>query len=92
MPTDLTNDQIDFILERFDQTEPALQRRIVARFIQDRSALAVAMIESVKLQTHYAQLLNQYDGGDRTRFEDPQDWLDRMAELDKIPPTQLGDH
>lgn len=30
---ELTDEEIDVLLERFDQTDPALQRRIIARFI-----------------------------------------------------------
>ena len=85
MPTDLTNVQINDILERYDLTDPELQRRILIKFVEDRANLAVALEESVKLQAHYAKLLNQYDGGERLAFENAQEWLDRMVELCKIP-------
>lgn len=32
--SELSDSEVDILLERFDQTEPALQRRIVAAFIQ----------------------------------------------------------
>jgi hypothetical protein len=35
----MTDQEIAQLLERFDQTEPALQRRIVARFVRDRQLL-----------------------------------------------------
>lgn len=30
---DFSKEEVDFLLERFDQTEPALQRQIIARFV-----------------------------------------------------------
>jgi hypothetical protein len=36
---ELTDEQIDELLERFDQTDPALQRRIIARLVADRTVL-----------------------------------------------------
>jgi hypothetical protein len=77
--------EVDQLLERFDQTEPALQRRIVAQVVSDRFALALALAELVKLQAHYAGLLNDFDGGRRVAFESAQAWLDRLAELGTIP-------
>lgn len=42
-----------------------------------------ALEESVKLQSHYAELLNMYDGGARRVFKNATEWLDRLEELDK---------
>lgn len=36
--------------------------------------LESALRESLKLQSHYATLLNQYDGGKRIVFEDAEAW------------------
>lgn len=41
-----------------------------------------ALTESVKLQSHYAKLLNMYDGGKRMQFENVEAWLKRMEEVD----------
>ena len=38
-----------------------------------------ALEESVKLQSHYAEALNLYDGGRRIVFKDSEDWLARLA-------------
>lgn len=38
----LNDEDVDEILFRFDQTEPGLQRRIVAKFAADRENLLVA--------------------------------------------------
>ena len=37
--------------------------------------------ESLKLQSHYARLLNQYDGGERKGFGTIKEWLDRIDEV-----------
>jgi hypothetical protein len=43
--------------------------------------LEVALDESVKLQSHYAVLLNIHDGGKRRTFENAEAWLARLREL-----------
>ena len=43
--------------------------------------LETALEESVSLQSHYAGLLNGYDGGTRKQFSCAQEWLDILAEL-----------
>jgi hypothetical protein len=43
-------------------------------------ALERALEESVKLQSHYAGLLNSYDGGTRLQFENAAHWLKRLKE------------
>lgn len=42
-----------------------------------------ALDESVKLQSHYAELLNMYDGGKRMVFKSGDEWLARLDELKK---------
>ena len=42
-----------------------------------------ALEESVKLQSHYAAILNQYDGGKRICFPSVDAWLDRLKEMKK---------
>jgi hypothetical protein len=49
-----------------------------------RSASRLALEESVKLQSHYAELLNMHDGGQRRTFASAQEWLDRLAELTRV--------
>lgn len=41
--------------------------------------LRAALDESVKLQSHYAGLLNTYDGGRRLQFRDREAWMERLA-------------
>lgn len=37
-----------------------------------------ALEESVKLQSHYAELLNIYDNGQRIKFANATEWLIRL--------------
>ncbi len=50
----------------------------------EHADLLYALDESVKLQSHYATLLNQYDGGQRKPFDSGAAWLDRLKEMGKI--------
>jgi hypothetical protein len=43
--------------------------------------LRAALEESVKLQSHYAVLLNGYDGGERMQFANADAWLARLRDL-----------
>lgn len=43
MADELTDAEIDVLLERFDQTDPKLQRRIVARLVADAARLREAL-------------------------------------------------
>lgn len=40
-----------------------------------------AFRELIKLCSHYARLLNQYDGGHRQTFETPDEWVARLKSL-----------
>lgn len=46
--------------------------------------LEIALKESVKLQSHYAELLNIYDGGERMTFDSPEEWISRLREVKVI--------
>ncbi len=47
--------------------------------------LEIALQESVKLQAHYAQLLNMHDGGRRRIFPDVAAWVARLRETGTLP-------
>jgi hypothetical protein len=49
----------------------------------ERDQLRAALEQSVKLQSHYARLLNQYDNGERLVFDAAYDWLERLSALAK---------
>lgn len=40
-----------------------------------------ALEESVLLQSHYAGLLNMYDGGKRMEFDSADAWIKRLREI-----------
>lgn len=48
--------------------------------------LMIALRESVKFQTHYARLLNGYDGGKRLEFVSPEHWIERLRKVGTLPP------
>jgi flavodoxin len=50
--------------------------------------LWAALEESVKLQSHYAFLLNCHDGGQRKPFDDAQAWVDRLIDIGRLPVGQ----
>jgi hypothetical protein len=47
----------------------------------DREELFRALEKSVDLQSHYASLLNQYDGGKRLKFRTAYEWLERLRKM-----------
>jgi len=47
--------------------------------------LEIGLSESLKLQSHYAELLNMYDGGERRGFKNCQEWIDRLKEIGDMP-------
>ena len=47
-------------------------------------SLLIALHESVKLQSHYAELLNMHDGGERIVFQSAKSWIERLREIGKI--------
>ena len=55
-------------------------------FLRARVAkLEAALEQSVELQSHYAELLNMHDGGQRLTFANVEAWLDRLAALKDEP-------
>ena len=48
-----------------------------------------ALESSVKLQSHYAKLLNMHDGGTRLYFENADAWMARLANLPSVPEWAL---
>ena len=47
-----------------------------------RAENAHALAESVKLQAHYAELLNMHDGGQRMVFPTVEAWLERLTPIE----------
>ena len=53
----------------------------------DLAVLRAALEESVRLQSQYARLLNDYDGDARMTFDDAGAWMERLYE----PPSACSD-
>jgi len=60
-----------------DGDECQIARQLI-RATERADALRAALEESVKLQSHYASLLNQYDGGRRMTFANADAWCMRL--------------
>lgn len=78
--------------EDIEPYEDFLRGRTCAEWIQyaadDAAALLLeALRESVKLQSHYATLLNMHDGGERMTFT-VESWMARLAALKPQEPTR----
>lgn len=66
--------------ERGESFIGMIQANQVQRLRDEIVALREALDESVRLQSHYAALLNDYDGGKRMRFNSDT-WLSRLRAL-----------
>lgn len=51
--------------------------------------LMTALEASVKLQSHYAELLNMHDGGERLQFAHATDWIGRLRAIGEIPGEEV---
>jgi hypothetical protein len=54
--------------------------------IKHSNEMMLALIESVKLQSHYAAQLNAYDEGRRREFSCPAEWIQRLIDTGVIEP------
>lgn len=52
--------------------------------------LLIALHESLKLQNHYAEILNAYDGGERMIFKDIHAWIKRLRFCDNEMRSLAG--
>jgi hypothetical protein len=48
-----------------------------------RAELINALQCSVGLQSHYAELLNMHDAGERMKFETVEQWIGRLRQVGK---------
>lgn len=44
----------------------------------------IALNASLKLQSHYAKLLNMHDGGKRIGFKTIEEWINRLKQVGTI--------
>jgi hypothetical protein len=57
-----------------------LRRRGDPPAVANFAEVSEALEESVKLQSHYATLLNGHDGGRRRGFRDVEEWIQRLRD------------
>lgn len=72
--------------EQINRNECNRLRLELGEHIIDLAEHIIALEESVRLQTHYAKLINMHDGGERRGFLDGAAWMDRLRETGKLPP------
>jgi hypothetical protein len=74
----MTKQEIDELIWRLESVPAShgpVLCQLAAKTIRE---LRAALTESLKLQSHYAGLLNTYDGGKRMQFADNNAWLERL--------------
>lgn len=59
----------------------------IATLEAQNQQLAVALSESLKLQRHYAELINMHDGGERRLFNGSAEWIERLIETGTLAAT-----
>ncbi len=84
----MTDDTLTTLIEQAvavaNGTASAPDKAVAIRSLIDvliarvRAETAHALAESVKLQAHYAELLNMHDGGQRLIFPTVDAWLERL--------------
>lgn len=62
-----------------------LQEILTAGYMKKEEELYIALRESCKLQAHYAQLINMWDGGERMIFKSPEEWIARLRKIGTLP-------
>jgi hypothetical protein len=76
-----------------EDPDPAIE--LIAAALQSERSAATdkarrALEESVKLQSHYAALLNDYDGGKRLTFASADEWIARLEKIAALTPQNPG--
>jgi hypothetical protein len=68
-----------------DDSCPAHLRLYAGKNLADAfPGIIKALEESVKLQSHYARILNGWDGGKRIEFVSADDWIERLYEVEVL--------
>lgn len=69
---------------RCNEIADSLHREMTRQAVSS-AALRIGLEESVRLQSHYADLLNMHDGGERRPFKNADEWIARLRETGKLP-------
>ena len=78
--TDSTDD-----VDCYDDSGPDYACTGCVKLRAQLAVVKVALEESLKLQSHYARLLNQYDGGARIGFKNAKAWMRRLKQIQEAP-------
>ena len=83
--TPARKDVIDKALDAYEKLSGLYESELEGRILNGAyvDELKFALAESVKLQSHYAALLNDYDGGKRMIFATYKAWIDRLDAIRK---------
>jgi hypothetical protein len=79
---------VDRYRDRLDRAEidpDRLEAAIAEALTAQAAVLRTALDESVRLQVHYAHLLNDYDGGRRLLFANADAWIARLVQTRAVP-------
>lgn len=60
----------------------------IAEVFKTVAKLRSGLEESLKLQSHYAELLNMYDHGERMQFDTVEDWLERLEYTRRVQQSK----
>ena len=87
---------IENVLEMLAGAAPTLHAEVMEDAEAALAAVSLgdlwaALVESLKLQSHYAELLNMHDGGARLQFRTPAEWIARLREVKKITTEGAND-
>lgn len=67
--------------ERLKEIKERYRLPATRELIAEVERLREGLEKSVVLQSHYARLLNDYDGGKRRTFDSADEWLARLDEI-----------
>lgn len=80
----ILNDLNDHIAQMAPHQKEREGGRLLLESREAIRELYTALEESTRLQSHYAKLLNMYDGGERMQFG-ANGWIDRLKETGTLP-------
>lgn len=79
---ELTDKELNELLERFDKTDPALRRRIVAQLISDRDILVSALNDAIRVVN---ELRQAKEPGKPVMKLNATEWMEQMHDNYEIP-------
>lgn len=78
-----TNAELDEKLPKWNDAAADYADAVMKQFNGRHPRVLKALERSLEVQSHYARLLNDYDGGERMTFNSAEAWIERLAVVDK---------